>query len=126
MHGNKKYISDSLTETEIKNLYNLMINAYAQTESEIWSENYKRLSLEEYEQVLQNGDVYIALEDNLIVGSISVYHVTDDTFGFGLLNTDFDQLGKGIDSLLVSAAEEHARKGECYSYETGDIASLSC
>jgi GNAT superfamily N-acetyltransferase len=99
----------ALTVNEIDRLYSLMIHAYAETENEVWGKNYKRLEFHEYEKILHEGDVYIAWMNDNIVGSISVYPVNKETFGFGLLNSDFDKHGKGIGGALVQVAEKHAR-----------------
>jgi GNAT superfamily N-acetyltransferase len=87
-----------------------MIIAYAETEVNIWGENYTRCPLDEYKTLLDQGEIIIAWLDGQIVGSIHVYPVTHNRYGFGLLNADFSLGGQGIGSGLVEQAEKHAKQ----------------
>lgn len=97
-----------LNQEQIDRLYDLMIYAYAQTEVEIWGENYSRMSKGEYISLLEGDNILIAWEDNQIVGSIYLYRISKGVFGFGLLNADFSESGKGIGRSLIAAAEKVA------------------
>ncbi|MFZ9027401.1 MAG: GNAT family N-acetyltransferase [Crocinitomicaceae bacterium] len=97
-----------LTKAIKQRLFELMRHAYAVTEEDIWGKDYDRLEREEYFQLLNSGVFYIALENDQILGSIQVYRKDNETFGFGLLNVDFDHTGKNIGARLIGAAENHA------------------
>lgn len=104
-------IKDVTLNNELKKrLFELMIHAYAETESDIWGSNYHRLEAEEYYDLLDRQWFLIAFKEDKIVGSIHVYRKDADTFGFGLLNADFEETGQGIGQSLIIAAEEFARK----------------
>lgn len=91
-------------------LFDLMIYAYAKTENDIWGENYHRLEAHEYFRLLNSDQFFIAFKQDVIVGSIMVYRKDDSTFGFGLLNADFNETGYGIGKLLIEAAERYAKE----------------
>ena len=86
----------NLTEDEKNRLFQLMIHAYAITEEDIWGKHYKRLERDEFSELLETSTFFIALEDEKILGSIQVYQKDASTFGFGLLNVDFEHTGKNI------------------------------
>jgi GNAT superfamily N-acetyltransferase len=83
-----------------------MIHAYAITEEDIWGKHYKRLERDEFLELLETSTFFIALEDEKILGSIQVYQKDASTFGFGLLNVDFEHTGKNIGALLINASED--------------------
>lgn len=98
-----------LTDEQIDRLYQLMIHAYAETEADIWGQNYKRLEKDEYAQLISKEGFLIALKDEKIVGSIYTYNKNDHTYKFGLLNVDFEETGQNIGKKLIQAAEKFAR-----------------
>lgn len=98
-----------MDETEIQRTYQLVLDAYAATEEEIWGKNYVRMPLDEYLEILKNGEVLIARENNRIVGTIYVHRLSETHFGFGLLASDFALRGQGIGRRLIQAAEDVAR-----------------
>ena len=104
----KPCLYTQLSRDQINRLYDLMLHAYSVTEVEIWGENYARMSKEEYVSLLQGNSVHIAWIKGEIVGSIYFYPISDEVFGFGLLNADFAESGKGIGRALIAAAEHSA------------------
>ena len=101
---------DKLSQAELDRMYALMIYAYEVTEVEIWGENYIRMDLDEYKELIENGAIQLARLDGEIVGSIATNHLDDESFGFGLLNADFSKKGLGIGRKLISASENYARE----------------
>ena len=99
-----------LSEADKKRLFELMRHAYAITEEDIWGKDYNRLESDEYFQLLNSGTFYIALENDQILGSVQVYQKDQETYGFGLLNVDFDHTGKNIGAKLINEAESHAKQ----------------
>ena len=106
---------DSLSSVEIKHVYDLMVYAYSETEKEIWGADYKRLELDEFRVFIENGEIYIACLNNIIVGSIHVFAVDSSAYTFSLLNADFSKKGNGIGSALVAEAEKIARIAQAES-----------
>lgn len=98
-----------MSPAEIARTYGLMIEAYAETESEIWGENYVRMPAEEYYVLIEKGEVLLARLQGEIVGTIWVHPLRKKEFGFGLLAADFAHKGLGIGRALIAAAEEFAR-----------------
>lgn len=99
----------SLSKDDQDRLYDLMIYAYEQTETEIWGDNYKRMSREEYQAIMDSPYFHIAYIEDKIVGSVYYYPIHGSTFGFGLLNADFSESGKGIGKALIASIEEAAK-----------------
>ena len=99
----------TLTDDQVNRLYDLMIHAYAVTEKEIWGENYFRMSKEEYITLVNGGRVLVAWIDGRIVGSVYFYPISNQVYGFGLLNADFSESGKGIGRALIRESEKAAR-----------------
>lgn len=85
-----------------------MIHGYKVTEIEIWGEDYKRMSLEEFQRVIEKGELIGAWIDDVPVGSIHTYPLNNNTHAFGLFSADFAYKGKGIGRRLIVAAEEMA------------------
>ena len=98
-----------LSGPDIDRIYRLVIDAYAATEAEIWGENYVRMPLPEYLELLHKGEILIARLENNIVGTIWVHRLNETHFGFGLLAAGFTQRGNGIGRELIIAAEKVAQ-----------------
>ncbi len=100
----------SLSIKTIDKAYSILINAYAQTESEIWGENYVRISREEYEGLIDKGEIFFSFKDKQVNGCIQITNPEEKVFSFGLLAIDFTQKGEGIGKKLILFAEEYALK----------------
>mgnify|MGYP003653242337 CR=1 FL=1 len=92
----------------IEKQHEILINAYAETEKEIWGENYVRVSLEEYKEIIEQEIVFTALLNDEVVGTILLLDEGNHQFSFGLLAVDFSKKGHGIGRLLIEAAEQKA------------------
>lgn len=99
-----------LTKEQKERLFELMTIAYAKTENDIWGEDYFRLDRPEYFELLDKDQFFIAFKDDRIVGSILVYQKDLKTYGFGLLNVDFEETGQRIGHLLIESAEKYAKE----------------
>ncbi len=102
------YTKDCATSQVTQRLYSIMIAAYARTEEEIWGPNYARMSRDEFEALVANGNLIAAQKGTEWVGSVSVYALNEDTFSFGLLSVDIANKGEGIGRQLIAAAEARA------------------
>jgi len=109
------YTFHSLNTEQIDRAFELMIVAYGLTEVEIWGADYLRMSKEQFIEVIKSRGIIIAFLDDQLVGSISVYPLPNNKYGFGLLNADFSQSGKGIGASLVKAAERFAHENGAHS-----------
>lgn len=94
---------------ERSELFEIMRDAYARTEVEIWGENYLRMPQAEYEGLIDEGRILGAILDGRVVGSIFSKNIDSDTSTFGLLAVHRDFGGRGIGSALVEAAEQRAQ-----------------
>lgn len=90
-------------------IFEIMRKAYASTEIEIWGENYVRMPQAEYEELIDDGKITVALLENEIVGCVYARKIDDDTFTFGLLATHKDFGNLGIGRKLIEQVEEKAR-----------------
>ncbi len=99
----------SLDKKTLDRAYEILIYAYAQTEVEVWGENYSRISRNEYDELIQKGEIYFSFDDESVNGCIQISSIDDKTFSFGLLAADFNQKGKGIGRELIAFVENIAR-----------------
>jgi len=100
---------NKMSQDDINKAYSLLSIAYAETEKEIWGENYSRLRLDEFIDLIDAEEVFFAKIKDEIVGSIHTSRLDDESFGFGLLSADFDRKGLGIGRKLIKTAEIHAK-----------------
>lgn len=89
-------------------MFEIMRDAYARTESEIWGENYVRIPKHEFEELIDQGSVFGAKLDGQVVGTLFLKKMSPEESTFGLLGVDSNQEGKGIGSKLIQAAENQA------------------
>ena len=101
---------EKMTLIDIDRAYSLLIIAYAETEKEIWGENYSRLSLNEFNALIDANEIYFARLEGDIVGSIHVSRMDEESFSFGLLSADFERKGLGIGRKLIKTVENHAKR----------------
>ncbi len=100
----------SLSTEEIVQVHEIMRIAYEVTEEEIWGKNYIRLFIEDYTTLIEEGNIFVAYLDDVIVGSVHVYRKDESTYTFSLLSSDFKFGGQGIGTALINRVEHEARK----------------
>ncbi len=98
----------TISKSDLESQYALLIHAYAETEREIWGENYVRVSLEEYKQDIEKEIVFTAKLADEVVGTILLAPMGERVFSFGLLAVDFSKKGYGIGRALIKKAEQTA------------------
>ena len=98
----------TISREDLNRQHDLLVYAYAQTEREIWGENYVRIYLDEYKELIEKETVFTAWLDDEVVGTILLLNLGSRTFSFGLLAADFSKKGIGIGRKLVEAAEKEA------------------
>ena len=89
-------------------MFDIMRDAYARTEVEIWGENYVRMPQDEYEGLIEKGRILVALWDDRIAGVVYSYAIDEQTSAFSLLGVHRDFEGKGNVGKLIEAAEKRA------------------
>lgn len=99
----------AFTAQERVDLFEIMRDAYARTEVEIWGENYLRMPQSEYETLINEGKISAAVMDGKIVGSIYMRNVDAQTASFGLLACHDDFGNRGVGRKLIEQVEEKAR-----------------
>ena len=97
------------TPEERDELFEIMRDAYARTEREVWGENYVRLSQPEFNQLIDEGSIFGAKLDDQIVGTIYLKKVSDAERSFSLFGVHSKAEGRGIGSRLIEAVEDQAR-----------------
>lgn len=99
----------ALSESEKNRVYEIMRDAYASTEEEIWGKNYIRMSKSEYFKLLDGDQILIAKWNDEIAGCIYFYPINETSFGFGLLGTHVDFTKRGIGKSLIHTVEDRAK-----------------
>lgn len=100
--------SKSLPLQDRKRLYQILTIAYAETEKEIWGENYPRISFDDYNELIKKGEILVAYYNGSVIGGIRYHKIAPGIFGFGLLCADFGKSGMGIGRTLINAVEKIA------------------
>lgn len=100
----------NLSTKEFKTLYDIIIKAYADTESEMWGENYVRVSEKLFNHFIEKDEILVAFLNNEVVGGLRYYEAEKDVFSFGLFGADFSKSGMGIGRALIERVEEEVLK----------------
>lgn len=99
----------TVSDKDRKQLHEFLRVAYALTETEVWGENYVRITFEEYNELIEEGEILIAYIDNEVVGGVHYYERKKGTYSFSLLCADFNKSGLGIGRALVNRVEQDAK-----------------
>lgn len=94
-----------LSAQEFEQLYQIIIKAYADTESEMWGKNYVRVSKIDFQNFINDDKVLVAFLDGSVVGGLRYYAADKDTWSFGLFGADFTKSRLGIGRALISEVE---------------------
>ena len=105
-----KIEKNKLSKRTLDRMYSILIDAYARTETDVWGENYIRISKEEFTKLVIRGEVFGAFKNNLILGSVHLFKKTENTFCFGLLSVDFKTTKIGVGGKLIKHIENVAIK----------------
>jgi GNAT superfamily N-acetyltransferase len=103
----------NLTEQEFQQLHQIIVKAYADTESEMWGKNYVRVSESDFRKFVEADEILVAFLNETVAGGLRYYRSSENTFGFGLFGADFSLSGKGIGRALISRVEEEVKKSNC-------------
>lgn len=103
----------NLTEQEFQQLYQIIVKAYADTESEMWGKNYVRVSESDFRKFIEADEILVAFLNETVAGGLRYYRSSQNTFGFGLFGADFLLGGKGIGRALINRVEEEVKKSNC-------------
>ena len=80
-------------------------------ESGLWRHGATRTTPSELAELIRAGQIAVATRDGLVVGSVRVHDVADDTSEFGMLvRGKADQRGTGVGRALIDFAEQHNRE----------------
>lgn len=96
------------TPAERRQLHAILITAYALTEVEVWGENYERITFEDYNALMDKGEILVAIFNDEAVGGVHYYERRPGVYSFSLLCADFDKSGLGIGRALIDRVEEIA------------------
>mgnify|MGYP000279782896 CR=1 FL=1 len=99
-----------LNLNERRHLHEILRIAYALTEVEVWGENYVRITFDDYNALIEKGEILAALYEGNVVGGIHYYKRREGVYSFSLLCADFDKSGLGIGRALVDKVEEEAKQ----------------
>ncbi len=96
------------TSEERRQLHAILITAYALTEVEVWGENYERITFEDYNLLMDKGEILVAIWNAVAVGGVHYYERRPGVYSFSLLCADFDKNGLGIGRALIDRVEQIA------------------
>lgn len=100
-----------LDEQTISYIANLVNIVYAEAESDMWQKSGSRTNVDEIKNLIHEENLILAKQDEKIVGLIAVRKIEDSQTGeFGMLVVDPNFRKNHLGSLLVTSAEEWAKK----------------
>lgn len=99
-----------LAPTTINRLLELINAVYDETESDLWKPTTSgRTYAGEIEGFVKEKQMFIAFENDEIVGAVKFAPVDEKTLEFGMLAADVKMRGKGLGRDLVNIVENYAR-----------------
>lgn len=98
----------NLSLVERKRLHDILRVAYAETEIEVWGENYERINFDDYNELIEKDEILVALHEGEVVGGVHYYEREAGMYAFSLLCADFEKSGLGIGRHLIQKVEEIA------------------
>lgn len=94
----------------INRLLELINAVYEETENDLWKPTTSgRTFFAEIEGFVKEKQMFIAFEDDEIVGAVKFAPVDQKTLEFGMLAADIKMRGKGLGRDLVNIVENYAR-----------------
>jgi len=106
----KQCDENDLTPATINRLLELINDVYEETENDLWKPTTSgRTFYGEVEDFVKERQIFIARENDKIVGAVKFAPVNDQTLEFGMLAADKKMRGKGLGRDLVNIVENHAR-----------------
>jgi len=100
-----------------KEILRVVNRAYFWSEQVMWKEDHKRITVEEIEEMEENGNLIVIEQNEKIQGIICVKQLSADTASLGTLAVDDGHLGKGLGQYLVNKAELWAIEHELMTME---------
>ncbi|HYJ69669.1 MAG TPA: GNAT family N-acetyltransferase [Nocardioidaceae bacterium] len=94
----------------IEQLTDLVNDVYATAECGLWRDGFTRTTTSEVAELIADRQVAVAtIADGLVVGSMQLHQICEDTSEFGMLVADPDHRGAGIGRALLDFAEQDSR-----------------
>jgi GNAT superfamily N-acetyltransferase len=91
----------------VEQLTDLVNDVYATAESGLWQDGFLRTTESEYAELIAAGEVAVAATpDGLVLGSVHLRQIGEDTSEFGMLVADPAHRGAGIGRALLDFAEQ--------------------
>ena len=107
----KQCDQNDLNPKTINRLLELINAVYDETENDLWKPTTSgRTYYGELEGFVKAKQMFIAFEEDEIVGAVKFAPVDDQTLEFGMLAADVKMRGKGLGRDLVETVENHARE----------------
>jgi GNAT superfamily N-acetyltransferase len=90
-------------------LRDVVNEAYARGEAELWREGAQRISVDDLEALIARGELAAAREDGRLVGCVRVTSLDPRTAELGLLAVAGERSGSGVGRALMAFAHDLAR-----------------
>jgi GNAT superfamily N-acetyltransferase len=82
--------------------------AYHAGETDIWQHDWTRTTQPAVEQLIADGEIAVARDENgEVIGSVRVRRLDDETAELGMLSVDPQAFGTGAGRKLLTFAEQH-------------------
>jgi predicted N-acetyltransferase YhbS len=91
-------------------LRDVVNEAYARGEAELWREGAQRISVDDLEALIARGELAAAREDGRVVGCVRVTSLDPRAAELGLLAVAGERAGSGVGSALMAFAHDLARE----------------
>jgi len=113
LNGKEFLFTNSFSEKDLKDAYNILIEAYSRTEVDIWGDNYTRLEFDEFQSLYLRNEIILVKHNSFVVGTIHHFKLDEYTHSFGLFAVDRGFKGHSIGKELIKLVESIAIEAKC-------------
>lgn len=103
-----------LKSTELDQLYQIIINAYAATEDTMWGKNYVRITKIQFQDFVMKEEFLVAVYNQKVAGGLRIHSPEKEVMMFSLFGVAFNWSGHGIGWELMKEVERIAKERKMF------------
>ncbi|MBL4592896.1 MAG: GNAT family N-acetyltransferase [Flavobacteriales bacterium] len=103
-------IVSQLDENQVGFLVRMINAVYKESENDLWKDNHERITRTRLLEIIEKRELLLAIDDSEVLGCIHLEPMDKLMYKFKMLVANPKHKGTGVGSLLVSFAEQQAKK----------------